>query len=120
MARSIIANATGRSNDWDINANLQLMYGTPFPVSTPVSAPSGETSEAMEGQEIKFRLIEGVGMVYPDHALTDEYGNCTVHFNATAEHNVIEASYQYDLDDANTIITQTCEVNVIRDPCASS
>jgi hypothetical protein len=117
--RSIIANATGYSNDWDINVNLLLMYGTPFPVATRAADPSGETSKALEGQEIKFRLIEGVGMVYPDHALTDKYGNCTVHFNATAEHNVIEASYQYDPDDANTIITQTCEVNVIRDPTAT-
>jgi len=115
-ARSIIANATGYSNDWDINANLLLMYGTPFPVATRAADPSGETSEPLEGQEIKFRLIEGVGMVYPDHALTDANGNCTVHFNAASGHNIIEASYQYDPDDPTTLISKTCEVNVILTP----
>ena len=114
--RSIIANATGYSNDWDINVNLLLMYGTPFPVATRAADPSGDTSKALEGQEIKFKVIEGSGTLSSNQALTDANGNCTVHFNAASEHNIIESTYQYDRDDPNTIISKTCEIDVIPTP----
>jgi hypothetical protein len=108
--RSIIASDTGSSNEYDINANLLLMYGTPFPVSTPKADTSGETSEPMEGQEIKFKVIEGSGTLDADQAQTDLNGNCAVHFTRASAYNVIEASYQYDPDDPNTIIASLCTI----------
>jgi len=109
-ARSIIASDTGSSNEYDINANLQLMYGTPFPVSTVILDTSGEISEPMEGQTVKFKVIQGSGQLDSDQAQTDPNGDCKVHFTSTSAYNVIEASYQYDPDDPNTIVTSQCTI----------
>ncbi|MEQ8186982.1 MAG: hypothetical protein ABRQ39_03330 [Candidatus Eremiobacterota bacterium] len=109
-ARSIIASDTGSSNEYDINANLQLMYGTPFPVSTVIPDTSGEISEPMEGQTVKFKVIQGSGQLDAIQAQTDPNGDCKVHFTSTSAYNVIEASYQYDPDDPNTIVTSQCTI----------
>ncbi len=109
-ARSIIVSDTGSSNEYDINANLQLMYGTPFPVSTPMGNSSGKTSEPMEGQTVKFKIIQGSGQLDATQAETDPNGDCKVHFTSASAYNVIEASYQYDPDDPNTIVTSQCTI----------
>ncbi|MEQ8190251.1 MAG: hypothetical protein ABRQ39_19950 [Candidatus Eremiobacterota bacterium] len=114
-ARSIIASDTGSSNEYDINANLQLMYGTPFPVSTVIPDPSGKTSEPIEGQTVKFKVIQGSGTLDSDQAQTDPNGDCKVHFtsNETIDNTIIQAIYQYDPDDPNTIITADVLLNTV-------
>jgi len=71
---------------------------------------SGEIAEPMGGQIINFNIIEGSGTLDATQAETDPNGDCTVHFTATSEYNVIEVSYQYNPDEPDTIVSKTCEV----------
>ena len=109
---------TGGEASTSIIARLMIVYPAPDPntssdpnaVVTPAPSP-----KPIANKLIKFRLAEGtVGTgTLPATGYTDPNGFCVVTFGTdNPGRKVIEASYQPDPNELNSIYKATCEVNV--------